>query len=198
LRERLAQDEAGARQPPLAVSPYDAELFGHWWAEGPRFLEHVFRNLAAAGDVLQPVTPSEFLARYPDCDVAEPQLSSWGSGGYLEVWVNPRNDWIYPLLERSARRMVELARHNPHPAELVRRALNQAARELLLAQSSDWAFMMNAGTTVEYAERRTRDHVAQFERLAVAIEARAVLERELCWLEARDDLFPEIDFRVYT
>ena len=31
-------------RPPVVVAPYDAELFGHWWFEGPEFLEFFIRK----------------------------------------------------------------------------------------------------------------------------------------------------------
>jgi len=49
VETRLGQVAWLARQmerPPIVVCPYDAELFGHWWFEGPWWLEMVFRRLA--------------------------------------------------------------------------------------------------------------------------------------------------------
>ena len=93
--------------------------------------------------------------------------------------------------------MVALARRHPEPDALTRRALNQAARELLLAQSSDWAFIMATGTTVEYAKRRTRDHLGRFSLLHAALEGAGLEENVLREIETRDNLFANIDYRVY-
>jgi 1,4-alpha-glucan branching enzyme len=94
--------------------------------------------------------------------------------------------------------MVELARRYEAPGLLERRALDQAARELLLAQSSDWAFIMKTRTMVEYAKKRTRDHVARFDYLYRALTGRAELEEAvLREFEERDNVFPDLDFRVY-
>jgi 1,4-alpha-glucan branching enzyme len=185
-------------RPPIVVSPYDAELFGHWWYEGPEFLDFLFRKMHWDQDEVKPVTPSEFLERFPELEVCQPPMSTWGAEGYAEVWLNPGNDWIYPHLDMAAERMVELARRNEQPAPLERRALDQAARELLLAQSSDWAFIMKTNTTVEYAKKRTRDHVARFDYLYRALTGRAALEEPILReFEERDNIFPEIDYRVY-
>jgi 1,4-alpha-glucan branching enzyme len=93
---------------------------------------------------------------------------------------------------------VELARRHEHPAGLERRALDQAARELLLAQSSDWAFIMKTNTTVEYAKKRTRDHVARFDYLYRALTGQCALEEPILReFEQRDNIFPELDYRVY-
>ena len=81
---------------------------------------------------------------------------------------------------------------------LQRRALNQAARELLLAQASDWAFLIAARTAPEYATRRTRDHVAQFTRIYEMVLSGRIDEKELEQIEMRDSIFPEIDYRVYA
>lgn len=187
----------GMDRPPLVVSPYDAELFGHWWFEGPAFLDFLFRKLHFDQDVVKPITPSEFLTLFPDCDVAQPPMCTWGARGYAEVWLNPGNDWIYPHLDMAAERMIELARRYHTPNDLERRALNQAARELLLAQSSDWAFIMKTNTTVEYAKKRTRDHIARFTYLYRTLTEGGLEEPILREFEERDNIFPDVDYRVY-
>jgi 1,4-alpha-glucan branching enzyme len=134
---------------------------------------------------------------YPECEVAQPPMCTWGAKGFAEVWLNPTNDWIYPHLEMAGERMVELARRFPDPDPLQRRALNQAARELLLAQASDWAFIMKTGTTVEYAKKRTRDHIARFTYLYRTLTEGGLEEPILREFEERDNIFPDIDHRVY-
>jgi len=198
-RQRQVQGHAaGMKQPPLVVSPYDAELFGHWWFEGPDFLNYLFRKMHFDQDVIKPITPPEFLERHPYVEVAQPPFSTWGAKGYAEVWLNPGNDWIYPHLDMAAERMVVLARRFEGPNDLERRALNQAARELLLAQASDWAFIMKTNTTVEYAKKRTRDHIARFTYLYRALLGEVMLEEPIVReFEGRDNIFPEIDYRVY-
>jgi 1,4-alpha-glucan branching enzyme len=192
---RLAED---MDRPPLIVSPYDAELFGHWWFEGPQFLDFLFRKMHFDQDVVKPIGPTEYLERHPECEVAQPPMSTWGAKGYAEVWLNPGNDWIYRHLDVAAERMVALALRHQEPSDLERRALNQAARELLLAQASDWAFIMKTGTTVEYANKRTRDHIARFTYLYRALMGEEELrEPILVEFEERDNLFPDIDYRVY-
>jgi len=94
--------------------------------------------------------------------------------------------------------MVELARQFPDADGLLRRALNQAARELLLAQSSDWAFIMKTGSHVEYAVKRTQDHVLRFTRLYDDIRANRIDESWLSDIEYKDNLFPDINYRVYA
>lgn len=184
---------------PIVVSPYDAELFGHWWYEGPLFLELLFRKLHHDQAVVAPITPSGYLAQQPTQQVATPSFSSWGDKGYADYWCNGTNAWVYRHLHKMAERMVELARRYPDASGPNARALAQAAREVMLAQASDWAFIMKTGTTVPYATKRTNDHVKRFTRIYDAlIQGGTVDETWLREVERRDNLFPEIDYRTYA
>ncbi len=183
---------------PLIVAPYDTELFGHWWFEGPEWINFLIRKIAFDQDTVRLVTPMEYLAENPECQVAAPSGSSWGQMGYAEVWLDGSNDWIYPHLHKAADRMTELAQAYPQAEGLLRRALNQAARELLLAQSSDWAFIMKAGSHVEYAAGRTKEHILRFTRLYKDIRGNCVDEGWLGDIEYKDNIFPDIDYSVYA
>lgn len=186
-------------RPPIIVSPYDAELYGHWWYEGPDFLNYLFRKIHYDQQVLGVCTPSEYLERFPMNQVAMPSMSSWGHKGYCEVWLEGSNDWIYRHLHKAAERMVELANTYRNAKDpLLVRALNQAARELLLAQSSDWAFIMKTRTMVEYAVKRTKDHMLQFSDLYFMIKSGQIDENLLGQLEWRDNIFSFLDYRVYA
>lgn len=183
---------------PLVVAPYDAELFGHWWWEGPMFLDFLFRQLHFDQDALRPITPSEYLVENPVLQKVQPEMSSWGYKGFAEFWLNETNDWVYRHLHQAGERMIHLARVYTDPTDLQRRALNQCARELLLAQASDWAFIMRTGTMVEYARKRTGDHLGRFERLFFGLEHGQVDEGFLATCESRDNIFPQVDYRVYA
>jgi 1,4-alpha-glucan branching enzyme len=182
---------------PIVVAPYDAELFGHWWFEGPDWLDFLFRRIACDQDSVTLTTPSEYLAELPVNQVEMPGSSSWGYGGYNQVWVNGANDWMYRHLHAAADRMVELAAEFPVAEGLQRRALDQAARELLLAQASDWAFIMTRGTVVPYATQRTKDHLLRFNQLFEMLKAGAVHPGWLSNVEDKDNIFPKLDYRVY-
>ena len=108
------------------------------------------------------VTPMEYLDIYPVNQTVQPSMSSWGDKGYHDVWLNAGNDWIYRHLIKAAQRMTEMANQYPNADGLLKRALNQLARELLLMQSSDWAFLMTTGTAKEYSTKRTKDHIKRF------------------------------------
>lgn len=183
---------------PVIVSPYDAELFGHWWYEGPQWLEFLIRKACHNQDTLLLATPSDYLADHSEQEPATLSLSSWGDGGYSETWLNPSNDWIYRHTHHAEARMVELCDLYPEAGGLLGRALDQAARELLLAQSSDWAFILRTGSTAEYATRRLKDHLLRFNHLTDAIIDQNIDERVLEELSAVDNIFPAIDYRVYS
>lgn len=184
---------------PIVVSPYDAELFGHWWYEGPDFLNCLFRKIHFDQNELDLCTPSEYLKRYSVNQVAYPSMSSWGANGYCSVWLESSNDWIYRHLIKMAERMVELANTYRFESDGLRiRALNQAAREVLLAQSSDWAFIMKTRTMVEYAVKRTKEHVNWFTELYYMLKENRVDEGFVSYLEGKNNIFSFMDYHVYA
>ncbi len=182
---------------PLVLSMYDAELFGHWWDEGPKWLDFVIRKSAYDQNVFELTTPWEYLERFPNCQQTLPAASSWGYKGYNEYWLNDKTHWIYPHLLAAAEMMHKLANKFPHAEGITLRALNQAARELLLAQSSDWAFIIKADTMVDYAVKRTRTHLDRFLTLYHGLFNNDLEEDELKKMESLDNLFPDIDYRIY-
>ena len=183
---------------PVIVSPFDAELFGHWWFEGPRFLESFLRRAAREREDFQLVTPTEFLANHPSQQVVKPNPSSWGEHGFNSVWLEENNAWIYPHLHAATRRMTEMARRQCDTTEpVIERLLRQAARELLLAQSSDWAFLIKTKSAAEYATQRTKDHLRCFNRLYDQLDAGQFDVDFLGECEGRANLFPELNWRYY-
>lgn len=183
---------------PLVVSMYDAELYGHWWYEGIDFLEYLFKKIYYDQDEIKLVTPMEYLEMYPENQIVQPSMSSWGDKGYHEVWLNSGNDWIYRHLIKSSERMMELANKFPNATGLLRRALNQLARELVLMQASDWAFLMTTGTAKEYSTKRTKDHVKRFNELYEQIQGNRINEAYVYELELKDSIFQQMDYSVYS
>ncbi|MEO5719839.1 MAG: 1,4-alpha-glucan branching protein domain-containing protein [Chthoniobacterales bacterium] len=183
---------------PIITMPFDAELFGHWWYEGPLFLEHFIRQAAAHPDALQLTTPGAYLAQHPTQEVIAPAASSWGEKGYLNVWLDQSNAWIQPHLHAAARRMTEMARaYEKTAGAQTERALRQLARELLLMQASDWPFLIKNGTAARYAERRITTHVEQFTKLYEQLKSGRIDEAFLSDCETRDNLFPNLAWRSY-
>src|SRR5438552_1996981 len=182
---------------PIVVAPFDAELFGHWWFEGPSFLEQFIRQVANEQD-FSLTTPSKYLAAHSTQQIVEPAASTWGENGHLAVWLDASNAWIYPHLQVAVERMSEAARRPTENASpLADRVLKQLARELLLAQSSDWAFLIKTGTAREYATNRTIDHLARFNRLFDQLVTNGIDEEFLRDCEWRDNLFPNLNWRYY-
>jgi len=197
-REKQAEYLEGLMgRKPIIVSPYDAELFGHWWFEGPEWLDFLIRKLHFDQKTIGMITPSEFLEQNPVNQRSTPSMSSWGYKGYSEVWLESSNGWVYRHLHKAAERMAEVARAKDGADGVTRRALNQAARELMLAQSSDWAFIMKTGTMVEYAVKRTKNHVNRFNALYEMINDGRVDTPLLEELERKDNAFPDMDYRLY-
>ncbi len=200
-RERQVEYlESLLKKSPLIVSLYDAELFGHWWYEGPQFIEFLIRKIHFDSKILKLTTAPEYLKENSKFQVLTPSFSSWGYKGYSEFWLEGSNDWIYPHLHEASRRMHELALEHGHrdANRLVDRALKQAARELLLAESSDWAFIMKTGTNVSYAHQRIRTHLSNFLKLYDELKRHQIDENTLAQLEKKDNIFPNVDWRVYA
>jgi 1,4-alpha-glucan branching enzyme len=200
LNERLAQVRQVAPlldRPPIIVAPYDAELFGHWWYEGPEFLDFLARKLCQDQKTISLITPAEYLHRHPTNQLATPGASSWGEEGYWRVWLNESNEWIFPHLQIAQERMSDLAKQFPAATGLTARALRQAGREFLLAQASDWPFILRAGTSPDYARRRVKDHLLRFLALHEQLTVTGVDENYLREVEARDNLFPDVDWNYW-
>jgi 1,4-alpha-glucan branching enzyme len=196
--EQIENLRARMDREPVVVSLYDSELFGHWWYEGPDFLYNVLK-LMDRSKTVRTITAPEYLEKYPENQVATPPMSSWGYKGYNEFWLNETNDWIYTHLNNMAENMKKLAfKCRDVRSPLKKRVLNQASRELLLAQSSDWAFIIKTNTMSQYAERRTREHISRFNRLCSMINSGNIDENWLAAIEGRDNIFPLADYRVYT
>ena len=203
INKRQLQIDALSSQmdrPPIIVAPYDAELFGHWWFEGPHWLEQVLRLADESSNNVQTLSCSDYLKRQSCHQVATPSASTWGDQGYYSYWINDSNDWIYPFLHQAEADMEKLASDLQGLAvsPLQTRALNQAARSILLAQASDWPFIMKSGTTTDYANKRITDHLARFNYLHDCIRKNRINERYLTALEIMDNIFPDIDFRDYN
>lgn len=194
VRDTIAQ----AGRPAVVCSPYDAELFGHWWFEGPQWLEHVARGMAAAG--LERLTLGQALEAVPPPTTLGLPEGSWGEGGDHRVWFNRDTEWTWDRVYSAEAEWVEhLERARGVDGDL-KRVLAQATRELLLLQASDWQFLITTQAARDYAERRVAEHYAEFKRLSemartledghpLSPEAIETLRR----LEREDFVFADLD-----
>jgi 1,4-alpha-glucan branching enzyme len=179
----------------VVVAPFDTELFGHWWYEGIDFIADLYRRFQVS-DGLRPRTASQHLAATPASAAVALGAGSWGANGDFSMWLNPETRWTWERLWPLEERFWSLA-----PAALARPEmlpiLAQAARELLLLQSSDWQFIISTGAAADYATTRFQGHASDLDalldsltagpapNLAAALDHAEVLRR-------RDDVFPEI------
>jgi 1,4-alpha-glucan branching enzyme len=201
LQERIRQTRELSsilERPPIIVCPYDAELFGHWWYEGPEFLDLFVRKACYDQDTIQLINPDAYLRQFSTHQVTQPSPSSWGEEGYWKVWLNEKNEWIYPHLRVAQERMTDLARLFPQAEGLTERALKQAAREILLAQASDWPFILRTGTSPDYAAKRIQDHLLRFHALHEQLTTTRIDESWLSRIEWLDNLFPQVDYRYWA
>ena len=182
---------------PIVVCPYDAELYGHWWYEGPYWLYILFKKIYYDDCNFKLITPGEYIDKFPCMQIASPCRSSWGANGYSEVWLNPTNDYVHKHLHVAGDKMCKLAKTFPNAKGLKKKALNQCARELLLAQSSDWLFIITNGTMVDYAKKRIKDHIGRFTALYEQIKNDKIDEDFLKDISKKDNIFPDIDYMIY-
>jgi len=199
LKDRVSQIEKASAymdRPPLLVCPYDAELFGHWWYEGPQWLEALFRSGQKTSGI-KFVTLGEYLKQYPENVKSVPEFSSWGNGGYAGVWLDGTNDWIYRHSYKILDRMMELAERFPNESGLKERVLNQSAREALLVMCSDWPLLIRAGKGSSFARKQVEDVVGNFQRIYEMLCANTVGTEWITHLEKRNNLFPRINYRMF-
>ncbi len=178
---------------PILIAPFDAELFGHWWYEGPLFIHNLFKK--SSKYLLRFTHLREILSERPELQLCEPSPSSWGQGGYHNYWINETNSWIVPEISKAGAVFVEVNSKNINN-DLSLRILRQAARELLLSESSDWSFILRAGTTTELAKERIERHLTRFWKLINNI--RDIEPIDLKYLESieeEDKIFPNIDLK---
>jgi 1,4-alpha-glucan branching enzyme len=196
LRSSLSED-----RPPVLSAPFDAELFGHWWFEGPQWLEHVLRIMASENYPIATTTCSEYLAHTKPEGFFELKEGSWGKDGGNEVWLNPETAWTWSHIYPAEAKVREIATEGRwRNSATGQRLARQMCRELMLLESSDWQFLITTAAARDYAEGRVQTHVEQFRTLENAWDEftqtamlGACAEREIAAIEARDNIFPDVD-----
>jgi 1,4-alpha-glucan branching enzyme len=152
-------------KPGIVAAPFDTELFGHWWFEGVNFLKHVLKNilksntieLTNANEALESLTPEKIIS-IPE--------GSWGEGGHHYIWLNDNTDWTWKHIYDDEHRMYEIAnKYADSEDPELNKILNQAARELLFLQASDWQFLISTISAKEYSANRFVTHHNMFNKL---------------------------------
>jgi len=195
---RLEEASKHMEEAPISVYAHNADYFGRFWHEGPQFIEALFRMAAGYRD-LQFTSPSEYIFKQnlSSLQVVTPEFSSGGVNGYAETWLDVSNDWIYRHLYRSMERMTELAERFPDDSGLKERALNQAAREILLAQDSDWPSHLYRQDSTEYARAQAENALRSFTTIYEALGSNYISTEWLTTLERKHNIFPNINYRVF-
>ncbi len=204
LASLSAEQPASLARAGVIVAPFDTELFGHWWFEGVQFLGEVYRNLRHRPEV-QPVTALRHLEQHPARTALRLAGGSWGANGDNTMWLNDRTVWTWRRLWALEESFWDAAAA-ALASEAARPVLAQAARELLLAQASDWQFIISTGAVADYAEHRFSVHCDAVEQLVAALApgspgaegTLAAAQRTADELRRRDDLFPDVLAAVAT
>lgn len=187
--------------PPILCAPFDAELFGHWWFEGPLWLEAIARVLHDYDTGIEMISCAEYLELYPRAGFIALPEGSWGAGGHNEVWMNPDTSWTYTHIYPAELYTREVTTAGLwRESSLGMRIMKQLCRELLLLESSDWQFLITTGAARDYAEARFTTHNDQFNDVKAiwkAFETSGSLspteETRLTEIERRDNVFPDIN-----
>ena len=202
LKATLAHYKGTAERVGTLVAMYDTELFGHWWWEGPEFLYEVARALHRDGTI-EMVSGSDVLDTDPARHMITLPEGSWGEGGYHYIWMNDENAWTWEKLYPAERRLRTMVAEYGKGA--AREVVTQAARELLLAESSDWQFLISTKSARDYSEVRFVDHIDRFHRLADIADrvhtGSAMTpeeERFLLDCQEKDAPFAELDLSIWT
>jgi 1,4-alpha-glucan branching enzyme len=194
----LLNDIAGGngQRGDVIVAPFDTELFGHWWHEGPDFIGDVYAMLPNYGS-LRAVRATDHVRRVGVFPMVQLDAGSWGKDGDFSMWCNPQTQWTWRAiweLEEAFWTIAPRALGAPtlHPV------LAQTARSLLLAQSSDWPFIISTGEAEDYGVQRFTRHVKDcrmlLDALQRALEGDGIddARQRAATLRGRDAIFPDI------
>jgi len=186
--------------PPVVCAPFDAELFGHWWFEGPQWLYTVLKEVAHDPEI-EASTMGEYRDRCPAVEVVSLPEGSWGKGGFHWIWLNDWTKWTWKHIYGDERLMEEAAKtYSGRTDEPVASLLKLLARELVLLESSDWQFLISTWSARDYAEMRFSNHHSDFLKILSLLnktgkgESLTPTELEAAKeISERDSLFREIN-----
>ncbi|MDT8861735.1 DUF1957 domain-containing protein [Alkalihalobacillus sp. MEB130] len=195
IEQQINEHGSQCYPPYLMVTPFDAELFGHWWFEGPDWIGQLLKK---GEGKISFITPETYIDRhYQDFDTAHVSFSTWGRKGYGEVWVNEKNEYLYRHHHRMEVDLATSAALFANPTKLEKRYLQQMVREWMLTVSSDWAFIMDGQSAVQYAHERFSTHLYRFDLTKERLLQGEVQEE---WITKMEQSFPflkDIDDRIF-
>lgn len=187
-------------------TPFDTELFGHWWFEGPEFVRAVIKGLNFSPWVKMATCSEEIFRVNPDIIVKLPE-GSWGVNNNHDVWSNPDTYWTWEAIYNDEKRFGDIIQYIQfdNVNDLLIRILKQSLRELLLLQASDWQFLIYTQSARDYAEQRFFFHHSDFNRLLdfaqKIISGEELSTEEINFIEEcekRNSLFPELKLEHWT
>jgi len=199
--EELRQFSEKFKSKGIIVSPYDFELYGHWWMEGILFLSKVFEIIHNYENI-EMITFSNYISKYKNnFSIIRMKESSWGEGGHFQVWKSPEHGWIWPYINGSIKEFENVLEANPNPNHWERRILQQTARELLLMEGSDWPFLLYTQQAKEYANQRFHHHHQRFNKLIWQAkdfsDKKRLIIKELEEIETIDSCFQDIEINYF-
>ncbi len=195
VKEQLFIHQNECSPPHLVVTPFDAELFGHWWFEGPEWLKQVIEK---GSEIVNFITPEQFLDRqYKEIKTTHVSFNSWGRHGYGEVWLNEKNSWVYRELHRTEKDLIQLITTYRGTGDERDRCLKQMVREWMLASSSDWSFIIDDESATQYAEERTNEHLSRFKKLKLLLLNDKLNDSILTNFEAEYPFLKEVHLEVF-
>ena len=172
------------------VAPFDAELFGHWWYEGPIFIENIL--IKSSKYSIKLTNLKEFLLQKPNLQICDPSPSSWGQGVTTITGLMMQTHGSFQKSQKQAQLLLIYVKNFKN--DFSPRLLKQAARELLLSESSDWSFILRAGTTTELAKERIERHLSRFWKLVEMIENHSKINLKFLEdIEEEDKIFRDIN-----
>lgn len=201
ISTELARNRCSEGRSPLVLASYDTELFGHGWREGIYWIEILLRSLSAGGSP-RLATPSGYLDLYPAAGTVRPRETTWGTGRDDSTWINSATSWMWRELAAAREELFRLIdrQRSADAGPGASRALRQAAREVLLMESSDWPYMVAKDRASNYATQRFNIHLERFRLLAGAL-ASGDADREtglVSEVEELDRIFACLDLDVVS
>ena len=201
LKAELSQFSTDYNKKGIIISPFDFELYGHWWAEGIDWLKSVIEMIYNDNNI-EMITISDYVNKFKTSfSIIAMKKSSWGEGGDFRVWKSPEHAWIWPYINSSIKEFEDVLERNPSPNDWEKKILKQIARELLLMEGSDWPFLLYTAQTKEYANQRFHQHHQRFLKLIWAAknfeDNSRISLNELEKIESIDSCFQDIDINYF-